>query len=128
MNEEQELAFSLVKQGKNVFITGSAGTGKSFVLKEIIEHFKEVDEKDERIRNQFGLNNEIRLGIGKNPKYPITSLTGVSSIPINGQTLHSWAGIGLGDGSVNELLSRIKKFRKVGNWLVARALIIDEVS
>lgn len=36
MNEEQQIVFKSCLSGKNVFFTGSAGTGKSFLLRKII--------------------------------------------------------------------------------------------
>mgnify|MGYP000577895433 CR=1 FL=1 len=60
MNEEQQLAFDLVKSGKNVVITGSAGTGKSYLLKQIISYFtQEADQITGGVRemNANGFNN-----------------------------------------------------------------------
>ena len=65
LNKEQQRALDLVKEGKNVFITGAAGTGKSF----LINHMK--DELD----------------------IDITASTGIAATNIGGMTLHSWAGI-----------------------------------
>lgn len=126
MNEDQQLAFNLVKNKKNVFITGSAGTGKSFVLREIIQYLKDKYKKDNRPGSQY-LRNISGSG-NEDIRWAVTSLTGVSSIPIGGRTLHSWAGIGLGDGTVNQLINRIRKFRKVANWVNVEVLIIDEIS
>ncbi len=46
-------------------------------------------------------------------KIAITSTTGVSAILIGGSTLHSYLGIGLGYGTIEELVQRIKKHPKV---------------
>ena len=37
----QEFALSILKSGKNVFLTGSAGTGKTYVLNEYIKYLRE---------------------------------------------------------------------------------------
>ena len=90
LSKDQQIAFDLIKQGHTVFITSAAGSGKSFLLKHIIEYLSEI----------------------YNPldgSYAVTSLTGISSIQIEGQTLHSWAGIGLGEENAPILISKIKK-------------------
>ena len=38
---QQEKALALLKSGKNVFLTGSAGTGKTYVLNKYISYLKE---------------------------------------------------------------------------------------
>ena len=38
LNDKQKEALELVKEGKNIFITGSAGTGKSFLLQFITKY------------------------------------------------------------------------------------------
>lgn len=57
-----------IKSGSNVFITGPAGSGKSYLLKYIIELYK-------------------------NKNLVVTSSTGISAFNINGITLHNWSGI-----------------------------------
>ena len=101
MNQKQQKAFDFAIAGKTIFITGPAGTGKSYLLKQIIKYFTDLADINQDENN-----------------YPaVTSLTGVSCIPLKGQTLHSWAGIGLGQGSVDQLIRRIKKYGKTKNHL-----------
>jgi putative protein kinase ArgK-like GTPase of G3E family len=45
MNEDQQMAVSLAKAGHSLLITGSCGTGKSTVLREIVRKFREDEHK-----------------------------------------------------------------------------------
>ena len=106
MDYKHELACQLVESGANVFITGNAGTGKSFIL------------------NKISRQNENVFA---------TATTGVASILLNVQcpvlTLHSWAGIGIGNLSLMACVIKIRKNRK--NFMRiknTRILIIDEIS
>lgn len=101
----QQKAFDCMVNGENIFLTGCAGTGKSLV----IQMFKNL--------------------YGKNKNIAITSTTGVSAIVIGGTTLHSYLGIGLGTGSVDDLVSKItKSARSRQRWTSLDILVIDEVS
>lgn len=108
LNHEQILCYNLAKSRKNIFITGAAGSGKSFLLNSIIKYFK---------RNKFNIG--------------ITSSTGSSASLINGTTLHSFLNIGLGTKSALELYNKLKSksnkstYNKLKNLDV---LIIDEIS
>jgi ATP-dependent DNA helicase PIF1 len=61
----------------------------------------------------------------------VTALTGCASILLNckAKTLHSWAGIGLGNGTTEELIHKIRtnKFLKA-IWKGTDILVVDEVS
>ena len=106
LNEEQRYAVSSVMEGNNILLTGSAGTGKSYTIKYIIEY----------------LNNA-------NKNFAITASTGTAAVMIGGQTLHSFLGLGLGTGSIKEILGNIlKNKKKHENILKLDALIIDEIS
>ena len=70
LSEEQRHVVEMVRQGKSIFFTGCAGTGKSYLLKAIVA----VLNKDTT---------------------HVTALTGVAALNIGGKTLHSFAGIGL---------------------------------
>ncbi len=102
----QEQALNIMKTGVNVYLTGSAGSGKTHTLREYI---KWLDSHDIPVA--------------------ITASTGIAATHMNGQTIHGWAGIGiretLGDFDL-ELLEQKqylwKRFEK------ARVLVIDEVS
>jgi ATP-dependent DNA helicase PIF1 len=107
LNDEQESALNHFKAGKNIFLTGPAGTGKSVTLSKIREYCNLA---------------KIELGI--------TATTGTAAFLINGKTVHSYLGIGLATESAEEIwkyvrhkLSHIpKKLREI------KALIIDEIS
>lgn len=106
LNIEQKEAFEIIKNGKNVFITGGAGVGKSFLIKFI-----------------------QKWGINKNINIEITALTGIAALLIGGKTLHSWAGIGLGKEDKITLYMKILGNKNVvKRWLDTKILVIDEIS
>lgn len=111
LSQEQRKVLSMVvDEGKNVFFTGSAGTGKSVLLREIIR--------------------ELRRKHSKSPDaVAVTASTGIAACNIGGVTIHSFAGIGLGKEPVAQLVSKIRKNRKAtGRWSRTQVLIIDEIS
>lgn len=105
LSERQQYAYDLIMKGKNVFITSAAGGGKSYLIKMIRE----------RLKNR--------------KKIAITSTTGTSAILIDGTTLHSYLGIGLGTSNVGTLYTTIKNnsFR-LKKWIDVDILVIDEIS
>jgi ATP-dependent DNA helicase PIF1 len=105
LNPGQTYALGLIEAGRNIFLTGQGGVGKS----ELIKHVKSLWE-------------------ARGKKIGITSLTGVSSLALRGMTIHSWAGIGLGDLSCAELLKKVRKKPQKKNWMGTDLLVIDEIS
>lgn len=101
LTESQQKAFIAMKQNLNVFVTGSGGVGKSY----LINFFK----------------TQMKRNVA------LTSLTGVSALLIGGKTIHSWAGINLGHGTVEKLYSNMYPTAKK-NWRMTDTLVIDEIS
>lgn len=139
--EQQKVLKMVVEERKNVFFTGSAGqfdelllgrseskadgavvpnlililrsigTGKSILLREIISS----------LRKKYANKGSDRVAI--------TASTGMAAANIGGTTIHSFAGIGLGQGTAEALIDFVRKNRKAsGRWMRTEVLIIDEVS
>lgn len=109
-NEQEAISSLVCQDGESVFFTGSAGTGKSVLLREIIKRLRRKHQKDPE-------------------QIAITASTGLAACNIGGVTLHSFAGIGLGKGSVTELVNNIRKNKKsISKWLRTKVLIMDEIS
>ncbi|KAG7806493.1 hypothetical protein KL921_004890 [Ogataea angusta] len=108
LSEEQNQVIELARQGHNLFYTGSAGTGKSLLLRSLIKSLKK----------QHPLGS-----VG------VTASTGLAACNIGGQTLHSFTGIGLGDAPADKLVKKIKRNPKMKErWRDLEVLVIDEVS
>jgi ATP-dependent DNA helicase PIF1 len=108
LSKEQQIAFDKYVQGKNIFITGPGGSGKSALIKKIWTH-----------------------ALSRFKNIHVSALTGCAAVLLNckATTLHSWAGIGLGNGSVESNIQKITKNRfKKKIWKETHILIVDEVS
>jgi len=108
----QKEAIAAVDAGHNVFLTGVAGTGKTFTTREIIQ----------RIQERYEQQPTVPLAV--------TSSTGITAIQFEtGQTLHSFAGLGLAQDSMDFIRQKVLKSRKLrAIWQGIEHLIIDEVS
>ena len=114
LTEEQRSVIDYLVTGKNVFLTGGGGVGKSYLLSVIYTELP-------------GLKQVVKLHY----KIQICALTGCAALLLGhkAKTVHSWAGIGLGKGTVAELCVKIKRNKKaLRNWISTDLLIIDEVS
>jgi len=108
--EQQRVAKLVVEQKASVFFTGSAGTGKSVLMRDIIH----------QLRQKY---------IKEGDRVAVTASTGLAACNIGGVTLHSFAGIGLGKEPVEQLVKKIKRSPKNNNrWQRTKVLIIDEIS
>lgn len=123
LTHEQRAVIDHLLQGENLFLTGGGGVGKSYLLSII---YTELPELKKRM-------NEMKYPdrVAKHPRIQMCALTGCASLLLGHKTktLHSWAGIGLGKGTVGELHVKIRRNTKaMRNWLCTDLLIIDEIS
>jgi hypothetical protein len=102
----QDEAFNILKMGKNVFLTGEAGAGKTYLLNQYIHYLKE-----------------------NNVKVAITASTGIAATHLQGTTIHSWSGIGVRDTLTDHDLEKIITTDRIKrNYKKTKVLIIDEIS
>ncbi|KAH9068582.1 hypothetical protein Ae201684P_004284 [Aphanomyces euteiches] len=95
-----------VQRNENVFFTGRAGTGKSFLLRRL-----------QRLLSPVGLY--------------CTATTGIAAFHIHGITLHHFAGLRPNDNlhSVSSMLTAIRRHKDaLFRWQNARTLVVDEIS
>ena len=106
LNFEQNKVLINFKMGKNILVTGPAGTGKSFLINQIKENAKII-----------------------NKNVAITAMTGCAAWNIQGKTIHSWGGIGTGEKPIENLIKNIYKNKNTKDrWCNIDTLIIDEIS
>ena len=106
LSSDQEKIIDLYLQGKNLFISGGAGTGKSYIL-------------------NYLKNNFSNCGL------QITASTGIAAVNINGSTIHSWSGIGLANQPLEQIINNLysSKFSKIRKKIInTKSLAIDEIS
>lgn len=101
MNDKFKEAIGAVDSGKNVFITGKAGTGKSTLLK------------------------IIRDNLDKN--LVVLAPTGVAAVNISGQTIHSFFGF-RPDITFDKVIKKYRNIKNPEDFENLDILIIDEIS
>jgi ATP-dependent DNA helicase PIF1 len=107
LTNEQEYAYNRFMDGDNVFITGPGGCGKSYFIRKIVDDCR------------------------YNKKINVCAMTGCAAILLNcnATTLHKWAGIGLGAGTIEDNIAKISySYFKKKVWLETEILILDEIS
>jgi ATP-dependent exoDNAse (exonuclease V) alpha subunit len=103
---QQQTALDIMMSGRNVFLTGPAGSGKTYTL-----------------------NRYIKEAKSRGARVAITASTGIASTHLGGMTVHSWSGIGakdaLSDRDIRDLVltSYLKK-----RFIKTDILVIDEIS
>jgi len=104
LNAEQTEALEILKSQGNIFLTGAAGTGKSFLLKQFLR-----EATDEEI--------------------PILASTGAAAILVGGRTFHSFFGLGIFEGGISATIERaVENKRLVKRINETDTFVIDEVS
>ncbi len=104
LNEDQDAAMRMLHGGGNVFVTGGAGTGKSYLMQQCLK----------------GTDRDL---------IPVLASTGAAAVLIGGRTIHSFFGLGILEGGADATLERALKDRRVVRRLKkANAIVIDEIS
>ncbi len=100
----QTSALDKLEREGNIFLTGAAGTGKSFLL-------------DQYLRDKSSLS------------FPIVASTGAAAVIIGGRTFHSFFGLGIMEGGLHAAVLRASKNKRLITLLLsAQCVIIDEIS
>ncbi|KAJ0412157.1 hypothetical protein ATCC90586_005770 [Pythium insidiosum] len=113
LTADQQRVLRAIADGRHVFFTGSAGTGKSFLLQQILH-------TSSPIRQQL-----------RGKRVFATATTGIAAYNIGGMTLHHFAGLDVRSttSSIDELVTLVKRKRDaVQRWRTVDVLVIDEVS
>ncbi|XP_057344873.1 ATP-dependent DNA helicase PIF1 isoform X2 [Manis pentadactyla] len=103
LSQEQAAVLRTVLKGQSIFFTGSAGTGKSYLLKRI-------------------------LGSLPPTGTVATASTGVAACHIGGTTLHAFAGVGSGRAPLAQCVALAQRPGVQQGWLNCQRLVIDEIS
>jgi len=104
LSDEQLQALDLLKSGENVFLTGGAGSGKSYVIRELT---KDLNPKE----------------------MPVLASTGAAAVLLGGRTFHSFFGIGIMEGGAEATMLRVSEDQRVLKRLsIVEGCIIDEIS
>lgn len=100
----QKQALDIMLKGESVFLTGPAGSGKTYVL------------------NQF-----ITQATSNSLVVAVTATTGLAATHLHGATIHTWSGIGIRDELEPEFFENLRRDRKK---IIKETdvLVIDEVS
>ena len=101
----QALALEILKRGESVFLTGPAGSGKTFVLNQFTDTVNQAAKQ----------------------KIALTASTGLAATHLGGGTIHSWSGIGIRKELPANFLTTIPPIKR---RLIEETdiLVIDEVS
>lgn len=103
---KQDEALEILKRGHNVYLTGAAGSGKTYLLNKFIRHLTE-----------------------KKVRVAVTASTGIAATHMNGITIHAWSGMGiLRTASGAQIQAIAKKKRLVKKYKNAEVIVIDEIS
>jgi len=102
----QSDALEILKTGTNVFLTGPAGSGKTYLLNDYIAYCRTTGKA-----------------------VAVTASTGIAATHLNGRTIHSWVGIGIHDALTKGELKKVTGNKKVRARIrETNTLIIDEIS
>ncbi|KAK3272869.1 hypothetical protein CYMTET_18856 [Cymbomonas tetramitiformis] len=103
LNMEQKRGLRSILQGRTVFLTGPAGTGKSVLLREAIAQLQRAGKR-----------------------VAVTAPTGIAAEAVGGTTIHAFAGCGVPQKWKD--FGRMWDHKAAQRWRTTDVLVIEEVS
>lgn len=106
LSDKQLDTLTHFKNGENIVVLGSAGCGKSEIVKQI-----------------YKLAKELKKNI------VLTATTGIAAYNISGMTIHSFMGFGTGNGLIYKVIDKIKDNKDAKERILSLdILVVDEIS
>lgn len=109
LSPDQERAVAVFKRGGNMFLTGPGGSGKTALIRIMVDLAKEA---------------------GKTIQ--VCAMTGCAAVLLgcpDSKTVHSWAGVGLAAAPIDKVVKKVSGSKhKRSEWNKPDILIVDEVS
>ena len=108
---DQCYAFNQFTQGKNLFITGPGGVGKTRLIHNFVDYTYKNTQTNDNIA--------------------VCAMTGTASLLLKckARTLHSWSGLKLAKGERGAIIANVLRNRNAkAAWKACKILIVDEVS
>lgn len=101
---DQAAALQQLESRANVFLTGRAGTGKSFLTSHFLRH-------------------------AASPKTAVLASTGAAALLVGGRTFHSFFGLGILEGGMQRTVERaLRNPKNVKRIKTTDTILVDEVS
>ncbi|CAG8688472.1 15016_t:CDS:1, partial [Dentiscutata heterogama] len=109
LTEEQKKVVDIVLKGESIFYTGSAGVGKSYLLRYLIK--------------------ELKLKYPEKYNVAVTASTSIAALNINGVTIHNYSNISIMNRTKDDIINKIRSNKFFQNRIIyTKMLIIDEIS
>ena len=106
--EQARVMEAVVEGGESCFFTGAAGSGKSFLLRAIVQRLRDAGRRNCTF---------------------VTGTTGIAACNVGGTTIHSFSGVGFGSEGLAEMVAAVERSSHAKKrWRTCRTLVLDEVS
>ena len=104
LSDEQQKALGLLLSGENVFLSGGAGSGKSYLIRAFMQQVSSIE-------------------------MPILASTGAAAVLLGGRTFHSFFGLGIMEGGPQAAYEKATRDQRLMRRIAkVEGFVLDEVS
>lgn len=104
LSDEQQKALGLLLSGENVFLSGGAGSGKSYLIRAFMQQVSTIE-------------------------MPILASTGAAAVLLGGRTFHSFFGLGIMEGGPQAAYEKATRDQRLMRRIAkVEGFVLDEVS